>query len=283
MRIVIVSAFWNAENYIERCIRSVMEQEHANFKMYLIDDLSTDGTVEKIRSAIGADERFELIVNREKKFKLRNLDNLIRDSSRIGENDVIVELDGDDWLYDSKVVFRIHELYRLNPDLWMTSGSFVYSTGKPGFAAKCNVGTIRWEPFVLSHLRTWKAFLWRAIKPESFLNPRGECFRSAGDVAYAFPLLELAGQSRYQFVPEILYVYNEESPLNEHKPSSSDGGAQSQKENDAIIRRYPAYQPLRAGYQSEYQRPYARLTGWSLWRIRVAAMRFQRLLRRLLN
>ena len=40
--IKVVSCFWNAENYIEKCINSVKNQIHKNFKMYLVDDVSTD-------------------------------------------------------------------------------------------------------------------------------------------------------------------------------------------------------------------------------------------------
>ena len=45
----VVSCFWNAENYIEKCINSVKNQLHKNFKMYLVDDVSTDKTVEQIK------------------------------------------------------------------------------------------------------------------------------------------------------------------------------------------------------------------------------------------
>jgi glycosyltransferase involved in cell wall biosynthesis len=244
MRLVVVSAFWNASNYIERCITSVMSQEFTDFTMYLIDDMSDDDTVSKIESLISNDKRFKLIVNTEKKYKLRNFDDLIMDEELIDDEDIIIELDGDDWLYDENVLEKVYNKYNKNKNLWMTNGSFIYSNGQIGFSSKVNPSTVRKDPFRLSHLRTWKSHLWRSIEEESFIGSDGEYFRSAPDVAYSFPMVEMAGDKHYEFIPDIMYVYNAESPYNEHKPNSSDGGLQSQSSNDNYIRNMKPYRPL---------------------------------------
>lgn len=244
MSLVVVSAFWNASNYIEKCITSVMSQKFTDFTMYLIDDMSDDDTVSKIESLISNDKRFKLLVNTEKKYKLRNFDDLIMDEELIDDDDIIIELDGDDWLYDENVLEKIHKRYLNNKNLWMTNGSFMYSNGQIGFSSKVNPSTVRKDPFRLSHLRTWKSHLWRSIEEESFIGPDGEYFRSAPDVAYSFPMVEMAGDKHYEFIPDIMYVYNAESPYNEHKPNSSDGGLQSQSNNANFIRRMKPYRPL---------------------------------------
>ena len=244
MSLVVVSAFWNASNYIERCITSVMSQKFTDFTMYLIDDMSDDDTVSKIESLISNDKRFKLLVNTEKKYKLRNFYNLIMDEELIDDQDIIIELDVDDWLYDENVLAKIHNRYPNNKTLWMTNGSFMYSNGQIGFSSKVNPSTVRKDPFRLSHLRTWKSHLWRSIEEESFIGPDGEYFRSAPDVAYSFPMVEMAGDKHYEFIPDIMYVYNAESPYNEHKPNSSDGGLQSQSNNANYIRNMKPYRPL---------------------------------------
>lgn len=244
MSLIVVSAFWNASNYIERCITSVMGQKFTDFTMYLIDDMSDDDTVSKIESLISNDKRFKLIVNTEKKYKLRNFDDLIMDEELIDDEDIIIELDGDDWLYDENVLEKVYNKYNENKNLWMTNGSFMYSNGQIGFSSKVNPSTVRKDPFRLSHLRTWKSHLWRSIEEESFIGPDGEYFRSAPDVAYSFPMVEMAGDKHYEFIPDIMYVYNAESPYNEHKPNSSDGGLQSQSSNANYIRNMKPYRPL---------------------------------------
>lgn len=226
-----VVCVWNAEKYVKNCIRTLKSQKDTDFKVYLIDDVSSDNTVDTIKSLIESDERFNLIVNTEKKFKLKNLDELI---STFDDEDIVIELDGDDFLLNPDVVGDIRQIYS-DKKVWLTNGSFMYSNGDPGFSAKCNPETVRRDVFRFSHLRTWKTFLWKSI-PKSYLkDDNGEYFKSAADVAYAFSLLELAGEENYRFLPKLYYVYNAESPYNDHKPGSATGGGHREQERCANI------------------------------------------------
>lgn len=226
-----VVCVWNAEKYVKNCIRTLKSQKDTDFKVYLIDDVSSDSTVDTIKSLIESDERFNLIVNTEKKFKLKNLDELI---STFDDEDIVIELDGDDFLLNPDVVGDIRQIYS-DKKVWLTNGSFMYSNGDPGFSAKCNPETVRRDVFRFSHLRTWKTFLWKSI-PKSYLkDDNGEYFKSAADVAYAFSLLELAGEENYRFLPKLYYVYNAESPYNDHKPGSATGGGHREQERCANI------------------------------------------------
>jgi glycosyltransferase involved in cell wall biosynthesis len=121
--IKVVSCFWNAEQYITNCIKTLKNQIDKDFEVYLIDDMSNDKSVSIIKSLILDDDRFKLIVNTEKKFKLKNLDELI---STFNDDDIIVELDGDDFLLGNEVIGDIRKMYS-NKDTWLTNGSFMYS------------------------------------------------------------------------------------------------------------------------------------------------------------
>jgi glycosyltransferase involved in cell wall biosynthesis len=243
--IKIISCFWNAEQYIEKCIDSIMSQTHHDYKVFLIDDLSNDNTVNLINNKIKNDGRFELISNEQKKGKLKNIDDILMNYELFDDEDIIVELDGDDWFFNEKVLERINEIYNSNKKLWLTNGSFIYSDGKFGFSSKVNPQTIRKDVFTFSHLRTWKCHLWRKIEEESFLDENGDYFMSAPDVAYSIPMIEIAGLNHYEFIPEIFYVYNAESPYNEHKPNSSSGGLFSQQKNANYIRNKKPYKSFK--------------------------------------
>ena len=156
MKIKIISTFWNCSDYIVDCIKSVKNQTYKDFEMYLIDDMSNDNTIEKIRNEVHGEHRFKLIINTQKKYKLKNLDDLILDEDLMHDEDIIVELDGDDRLYDENVLDKIFQKYKYNSDLWITNGSFIYSNGNLGFSSKVNPFTIRKDVFTFSHLRTWK-------------------------------------------------------------------------------------------------------------------------------
>ena len=61
-----VVCVWNAENYIQNCIRTLLNQKDTNFEVYIIDNVSTDKTVETTQNLVKDDQRFHLIVNQEK-------------------------------------------------------------------------------------------------------------------------------------------------------------------------------------------------------------------------
>lgn len=226
-----VVCVWNAEKYIKNCIRTLKSQKNSDFEVYIIDDVSTDSTVEIIKPLIDNDNRFKLIVNTEKKFKLKNLDELI---STFDDEDIIIEVDGDDFLLTPDVVDDIRNLY-LNNKVWLTNGSFMYSNGDKGFSQKCDPNTVRKDPFRFSHLRTWKSFLWKAIPQDYLRDDDGQYFKSAADVAYTFSLLELAGEDNYVFLDRLYYVYNAESPYNDHKIGSATGGGHREQARCANI------------------------------------------------
>lgn len=239
--IKIVSCFWNAESYIEKCITSVKNQTLKDFKMFLIDDMSNDKTNEIIEKLIQGDDRFIHIKNTEKKFKLKNLDDLLMDESLIDDEDIIVELDGDDWFYNDSVLQKVFDKYNKNKNLWITNGSFIYSDGRMGFSSKVNPKTIRKDPFLFSHLRTWKASLWRKIDEDYFKDTDGNYFKAAPDAAYSFAMVEIAGDNHYEFCPEILLVYNEENPTNEHKSGASSGAGEQFRCANIIRNQKPHY------------------------------------------
>jgi glycosyltransferase involved in cell wall biosynthesis len=214
---IIVTTLYNCENYIEQCLASIMGQTHKNFKCYITDDLSTDNSVKLVKKMIEGDDRFILIQNTEKLYQPGNYDQVIRNNLDISDNEIIVEIDGDDWLPTSKVLEKIHQIY-LDDNVWITNGSFRYSNGTNGFSSKQNLDIdLRKSRMTCSHMRTWRAFLWRKIKQEDLKDENDEYWKVTGDLAFMFPMLEMSGEEHYKFVEEIMYVYNEQNPLNDHK------------------------------------------------------------------
>ena len=214
---IIVTTAYNCQDYIEKCVGSLMGQNFTDFKCYITDDLSTDNTVNVVKNLIKGDDRFILIENKVKMYQPGNYDQVIRDNEDIHDNEIVVEVDGDDWLPDSKTLSRINETYS-NHDVWIANGSFRYSNGTKGFSSKQdNFDNLRGSRFTASHIRTWRAFLWRKIKKEDLKDENGNYWKVTGDLSFMFPMLEMAGEERYRFMDEINYIYNEENPLNDHK------------------------------------------------------------------
>jgi glycosyltransferase involved in cell wall biosynthesis len=213
---IILTTAYNCENYIERCLFSLMGQKFKDFKCFITDDMSTDGTVNKVKEIIKDDPRFVLIENHCKLYQGGNYDQVIRWRGQSGE-EICVEVDGDDWLPNSTCLSKIDEIYQ-DPNVWMTSGSFKYHDGRPGFNKPItSTDNIRKSNFTLSHMRTWKAWLWNKIEDGDLKDSDGNYYSVAGDLSFMWPMIEMAGLGHFKFIPDILYVYNESNPINDHK------------------------------------------------------------------
>ena len=213
---VILTTTFNCEKYVERSLSSIMSQNFKDFKCYITDDMSTDNTVNIIKNVIKNDDRFVLVQNQKKMYQPGNYDQIIR-GLNIDDNEICIEVDGDDWLPHSQVFSKIKKIYD-DEEVWMTSGSFVYPNNIIGFSSEpTNYDNIRKLSFTLSHIRTWKSWLWKNIKEEDLKDSNGNYWEVAGDLSFMFPMFEMSGQEHYRFIPEVNYVYNDLNPFNDHK------------------------------------------------------------------
>lgn len=238
-KIIVVTTLFNAQNYVAQCLKTIMHQNFSDFHCYITDDLSTDDSVKIAKNTIGNDERFTIISNTKKMYQPGNYDQVIRNNPEVKDNDIIIEVDGDDWLPDANVFNRIYGVY-MNPDVWIANGSFIYHDGRQGFSREQkNIDSLRTSVMTASHIRTWKAFLWRKILEEDLKDDYGIYWKISGDLSFMFPMLEMSGSEHYRFMPEINYVYNEGNPINDHKVD-----IKSVVEIANQIRRKPKYSKL---------------------------------------
>ncbi len=217
----IVVPFYNVEKWIGNCIKSLQLQTYNDFICYLVDDISTDSTADKVTSIIKNDSRFVLIKNKQKKFALQNIYDAIKMSGDDSE-DVIVTLDGDDWLASKKALEILNDKYKEHNCL-MTYGSYIEypSMQKGKFCRQISSQTIknnayRSSQWFSSHLRTFKRQLWDRIKKEDLLQDDKKFYRMTWDMAFMFPMLEMAGPMALH-ISDTLYCYNRENPLNDDK------------------------------------------------------------------
>lgn len=218
---VIVIPSYNNAFWCERNLRSVFEQKYDNYRVIYIDDCSTDGTADKAQEFVersGQAYRVTFLRNLSNRGAMANYYHGIR---LCADNEIVIALDGDDWLAHEGVLTRLNEIYA-DPDVWMTYGSSVEypSYRKSGWARLLPDRVIKNNSFreykwSTSHLKSFYAGLFRGIRLQDLLID-GKFYDTASDLAYMFPLLEMAGKHS-RFVKDVLYVYNRSSPLNDDK------------------------------------------------------------------
>lgn len=107
---IIISAY-NVEPYIERAISSVLKQKFYNYEVIVIEDKSTDNTLEKIM-------KYEGKINIIKNDKNKGLGAVRNIGIENAKGEYIVHLDGDDTLYDDNTLKKIDDLIGTNnPDI----------------------------------------------------------------------------------------------------------------------------------------------------------------------
>lgn len=92
--ISIVVPVYNTEQYLNQCLKSIHQQTYENWECLIIDDCSTDSSVEIANKWCKTDSRFTLIKN--------NVNNGLSAVRNIGihiaNGDYITFLDSDDWI-----------------------------------------------------------------------------------------------------------------------------------------------------------------------------------------
>ena len=223
--VVVIPSYNNAQ-WVKKNLRSVFEQNYDNYRVIFIDDASTDSTLSQAESMIveyALKDRVSLIHNETNRGAAENIYKAVHTCKK---EEIIVILDGDDFLAHDQVLHRLNEIYA-DPNIWLTYGSYIeypgYGYTVANFASEVppevlKKGTIRKyskDHWSLSHLRSFYAGLFQQIGLTDILFEE-KYVDAACDVAFMIPMVEMAGE-RAHFVNEVLYLYNRANPLNDHK------------------------------------------------------------------
>ena len=209
----ILTTAYNCEEFVSKCLNSMSCQTEKRFCCYFFDDLCTDRTENIFHDLVGKDDRFIYIKNKTKRYQTGNYDYLIRGGDfLIDDEDIMVNIDADDWLPDRNVFKRVLSYYD-DGKTWVTHGNKIWLDRKgPQDMADWDLNPpikeLRKKRFSAVHLRTWKAFLWRSIKPEDLKLPDGKFPIIAGDLFFMWPMLEMAGEEHHKHTKDINYIYN---------------------------------------------------------------------------
>ena len=241
-KIVILSTLWNASKQITKFISSIKSQTYKNFKVIIVDDNSSDGSLLLLKKLTSGDNRFTIIRNETQKFKTQNFYEVINNNNLINDDDVIIELDGDDEFYGKNVVEKVHNHFK-NTNLWIAGYKWIDNKGqKSPFKHPPNADNPRSQIWAYSAMRVFKAFLFRNIK-QTDLMFEGNFVRAANDVAYGMPMLEMSGKEHFKSFNDITYLYNWHDK-NTHTKTSSVRDTSLQKRTEKYIYTLPRYSKL---------------------------------------
>ena len=218
--IKIIVPFYNAAEFLERSAASVMSQKYDNFKVIFVDDASTDNSWDLLPHD---NNKAICIRNEINVTALPNIHMAIMD--HCDPNDIVILVDGDDWLPNKKVLSYINDFYNMN-DCWIMYGQASWTDGRSGCARPYENAEIfanmRKTPFYVSHIRTFKAGVYHKIKDQDpnfscMKDSDGEFYKCTYDVAIMYPIMEIAGFEKTKYNSKSLYMYNRDNPISDDK------------------------------------------------------------------
>ena len=226
-RIVVVSPFWNSEKYIRKHILSVAQQDYDNYVHILIDDCSSDNSYEVAKNTIS-----ELPASIQTKFRLsRNesnrgaIANQISAVSQCTQDDIVMLLDGDDWLINNNTIFKYYnDLYDQGYEF--TYGSMWSLVDNIPLIAQDYPQSVKENRSYRNHLFNWKipyTHLRTCLSKHFFsLDTRkfqvdGKWMKSGADNPLFYELIEKIEPNKIYANKEIVCNYNDINPLNDYK------------------------------------------------------------------
>lgn len=239
---VIIPVF-NSQNWINLCIQSLLDQTYKNWESIIIDDASVDFTMNQIKEVLGSSVSKNKFKIMKRTVNVGAMENIFYGANKLCTNDedIIILLDGDDWLASNDVLEYLDKIYS-ETGCWLTYGQFQYkSSGMIGTSQPIlDTENYRSNIYCSSHLRTFKFKIWKRIKEEDLKDSSGKFYSMAWDMAIMIPLIEMCGLERIKFIEKIMYIYNDENPINDHKKNQL-----LQITSDIEIRRKPSYQKVK--------------------------------------
>lgn len=212
-RFVFVAPMYNASAYVGQMLASVVGQSYDNWKIILVDDVSSH---EEQRKEADIIDRWQQLIPVDKLHVVWNGDdpargkqwevsNVLHGISMCEDNDIVCRIDADDWLTDLDALAYLNAMYE------RTGVEALWTAHRWGFTDKNISGPmapgadVYKHPWVSSHLKTFRKYLLNNVKDENFRGEDGNYIRRAGDQAIYLPALH--NTQKRGFVPRCMYHY----------------------------------------------------------------------------
>jgi glycosyltransferase involved in cell wall biosynthesis len=116
--ITVITPVYNGAPYLQECITSVLEQTYGNFEYFIVDNCSTDASLEIARAAAAADSRITVVQCDEHVGPIQNWNRSLAD---VGDDSEYIKfVHADDWLFPTCIA-RMVELADQNENVGIVS------------------------------------------------------------------------------------------------------------------------------------------------------------------
>lgn len=191
---------YNGKTYLQNCIESILNQTYKNFELIIVDDMSTDTSVETIDKYV--DKRIHLIQNKRKRYNGGSRNVGIECALDNFDFDYFCFLDSDDWWKDDKVLETINrELY--NHELMLIGLECIDNKGV--FLTKLHEYD-NYKDFFLSDNKVWCTAWARVIRKDKIVYFCEDTLME--DRVWSYRQADNVDLNKVKNLKKVLYVWN---------------------------------------------------------------------------
>lgn len=205
MKISVIIAIYNIELYIDKCISSIVCQNCAEFELLLVNDGSTDSSLQKLHQWKAKDNRIK-IINKEN----GGLSSARNAGLKYATGDYILYVDGDDWLADNAIEIITKYLNAHGEVDMLCFDYYAYYDDDHKKLVSFNAPSEVIDGLSFFKRSSFKMTAWSKVYRKSFLETINLNFldgRLHEDLSYTIPLCLCA--KRVGYINSPLYYYRQ--------------------------------------------------------------------------
>jgi len=216
----VIPSYNNSDNIYNNLL-SIFYQNYKNWHIIYTNDNSSDDTESKFNKIVDDYNVHDKIIYIKNDVKMCQSYSKYNSYHMVNDNEIVIILDGDDWLSTNNALNIINEVYLIQKCLIAYSGYKIYNGNNTDISlyysdeypdeVKINSSYRTYQNWHFSHVRTGFAYLFKQI-PKEYLMYEGKWLDRCTDWAEMFSVAELASD-KIKHINQILHIYNKQNSL----------------------------------------------------------------------
>lgn len=219
--ISLIIPVFNVEEYLEQCLESIIEQSFSDYEVILVDDGSTDKSMEIIREYKKRFNQVKVLSQRNKGVsEARNL------ALKYAKGEYVLYIDSDDFLKFNMLEIMVNKANKTNADIVMCNYNLYYGVNnKNNRVVSYNVleDKIYSSSEVIDMILNFniQGQLWNKLFKKSLLLENNFEFESGRYIQDIFPVFKVINNSnKIAFINDDLYCYRQRDTSTIHKKNT---------------------------------------------------------------
>ena len=196
------------KTFLKKCIESVLNQKYKNFELIVVDDMSSDTSVETVEKYVEKDKRVHLIRNSRKRYNGGSRNVGIEYAMNNLDFDYFAMLDSDDFFVDDNVLHKINDNL-WDCDLMLLGLKMIF----PDDSEQIKINEYNnYKDFFICDNKTWCTAWCRVVKKEKMVYFPEDTLME--DRVWSYKLADNINFYNIRNLKEVCYVWNRKNTTN---------------------------------------------------------------------